>query len=78
MISCSAPYDCASPRPLLLVSSKVQLHILRVIRHRLTRSKDKTHQDKSRQVILADTTQRNTVHQRHQRTCSLAFMIIDT
>ena len=33
---CTAPYDCASPRPLLLVSSKVQLHILRVVRHRLT------------------------------------------
>lgn len=42
-MSCSAPYDCDSPRPLLLVSSKVQLDILRVIRHRLTRGDDKTH-----------------------------------
>ena len=61
---CTAPYDCASPRPLLLVSSKVQLHILRVVRHRLTEktttTKKNTHtqQDKLYHSILSPTQSR--------------------
>lgn len=76
--SCSAPDHCASPRPLLLVSSKVQLHILRVIRHRLTRSnhKNTTHhprsilpktnttQANSNRIHLREGRQRNTFHGR--------------